>query len=369
MRLDIEVCRKVGVGSLIAAPVHRFGEISGLVEVRWKDPIGFGESERRTCRLFAGLMTGTLERSVRIGNVRTAPRDEVSASSEIGNEVKAAVAPPEKAAPAPESEAVTASAAEVENASQSAEPEPPATCRVCGRPFGADETFCGFCSMPRVGTGPSEGLQSKWASLWYMQRAQGALKEAKEEIQGPTHFSLQNLEPAGESEAIRIPEAPPAEPTPLTRVLRARTERERSYSGTQTVTEDETAESVSPFPFAERPPIWERTSHFAVRRWRDLLLAGFVMLLAGGLVTAWPKSRSQLTWFQSLMVRLGISHAPVPQPVFAGEPDVRVWIDVHTQLYYCQGTDLYGKTPDGEFTTQHNAQSDGYQSASNVTCP
>jgi hypothetical protein len=91
--------------------------------------------------------------------------------------------------------------------------------------------------------------------------------------------------------------------------------------------------------------------------------------LAYGLKTAWPKSHSQLTWFQSLMVEAGLMHAPDRNAVFAGAPDVRVWLDVHTQLYYCEGTDLYGKTPDGEFTTQHNAQSDGYQSASNATCP
>jgi len=368
MRLDVAVCRKVGVGSLIAAPVHRFGEIAGLVEVRWSEPVGFGENDQRTCRLFAGLMAGTLERSARIASVRTAYGDEGSARRE-GNEVEATVALPEDVAPVPESQAVTASPAEVETALEGVAPEPSPTCRICGRLFGADETFCGFCSMPRVGTSPSEDLQSKWASLWYMQRAHGVLKGVKDGAQGPARFSVQNLEPAGESVAIRIPETPPSEPTPLTRVLRARTEGERSYSGTRTIAEDETVENVAPFPFAERPPIWERTSHFATRRWRDLLLAGFVMLRAYGLITAWPKSRSQLTWFQSLMVRVGLSHAPVPRPVFAGDPDVRVWIDVHTQLYYCQGTDLYGKTPDGEFTTQHNAQSDGYQSASNVTCP
>jgi len=372
MRLDIEVCRKVGVGSLIAAPVHRFGEIAGLVEVRWNQPVGFGENERRTCRLFAGLITGTLERSVRIGNVRTPLVDEDSARSETIDEVhlNATETPLKDTAIVPEPQsAILESPAEAEPSLQAATPEPPPTCRVCGRPFGADETFCGFCSMPRVGTSPSEDLQSKWASLWYMQRAKGALQEA-EGPQTPALHSFQSLESASELEAIVPAQAPPVEPTPLTRVLRAGTERESFYSSTQTITtENETVGNESPFPFAERPPIWDRATHFATRRWRDLVLVGFVTLLAYGLITAWPRSRSQLTWFQSLMVRLGISHAPVPQPVFAGDPDVRVWIDVHTQLYYCQGTDLYGKTPDGEYTTQHNAQSDGYQSASNVTCP
>jgi len=82
MRLDIQLCRSVGVGSLVAAPVHRFGEIAGLVEVRWSRPVAFGESELRTCRLMAGLVSGTLERSVRIGNARVTHAVEAPAATD-----------------------------------------------------------------------------------------------------------------------------------------------------------------------------------------------------------------------------------------------------------------------------------------------
>src|SRR5581483_4071336 len=34
-RLDSELCRDGQVGSLVTAPVLRFGEIAGLLEVRW----------------------------------------------------------------------------------------------------------------------------------------------------------------------------------------------------------------------------------------------------------------------------------------------------------------------------------------------
>jgi len=43
-RLDTEICCVIGVGSLVAAPVLRFGEIAGLVEVRWAEPHAFGEA-------------------------------------------------------------------------------------------------------------------------------------------------------------------------------------------------------------------------------------------------------------------------------------------------------------------------------------
>src|SRR5205823_11076051 len=45
IRLDLQICRNLGVASLLAAPVLRFGELAGLVEVRWAKPHAFGDSE------------------------------------------------------------------------------------------------------------------------------------------------------------------------------------------------------------------------------------------------------------------------------------------------------------------------------------
>jgi hypothetical protein len=129
------------------------------------------------------------------------------------------------------------------------------------------------------------------------------------------------------------------------------------------------SEPVAPeisFSFDERSQLSARTATFAKRRWRELALAVVAVALAYGLVLARPKP-GQPTWYEALMIHLGVQ--PKPAKVFAGAPDTRVWIDVHTQLYYCSGEDLYGKTPDGEFTTQYNAQSDGFLPASNTTCP
>jgi hypothetical protein len=376
MRLDIQLCRSVGVGSLVAVPVHRFGEIAGLVEVRWSRPIAFGESELRTCRLMAGLVSGTLERSVRIGNARIKhvvenPPEISPAPPKISNESPVDAIATGTDAPVAGSEAHSAwpeLVADAELELDAATSEQPASCRVCGRPFGIDETFCGFCSMPRASVSPSEDLQSKWASLWFMQRAKGALQEVQTDVvRAPTTASPRDVAPASTraSEVAIVP----AEPTPLTRVLRARTEAGDSHADIRSVPKVEVPTHEGSFPFSERPPFWERTAHFAKRHWRDGVLASVAIALAYGLISAWPKGASQPTWFQSLMVRFGAMQVRSQAPVFAGNPDVRVWLDVHTQLYYCEGSDLYGKTPDGEFTTQHNAQSDGYQSASNATCP
>lgn len=371
-RIDVDVCRDLEVGSLVAAPVLRFGEIAGLVEVRWAEPHAFGESELRTCRLMAGLVTGTLERSVRIGNARSTAiptSTDKSGDAPIPSEIEPATDFPESSAssretPAPVPDVPRVKEAQSESLTQQLEnPVSAASCRMCGRRFVADEQFCGFCSMPRPVERQSEELQSKWASLWFMQRAQGILRETP-----PPVAEVKNTEDELRAESIpdlfpEIVVAPvePTEPKPLMWPRRAPPEPASDLA--------EAVEPVAPeivFPYDERPELSERAAGFAKRRWREWALAVVALALAYGLVLARPKA-GQPTWYQALMSRLGIESKPAK--VFAGAPDTRVWIDVHTQLYYCTGEDLYGKTPDGEFTTQYNAQSDGFLPASNTTCP
>jgi putative methionine-R-sulfoxide reductase with GAF domain len=76
---------------------------------------------------------------------------------------------------------------------------------------------------------------------------------------------------------------------------------------------------------------------------------------------------AKLTAFENLMVSLGLAEAP-PAPVYLGNPDTRVWVDVHTALYHCPGSDLFGKTPDGRFSTQREAQQDQFEPANRKVC-
>lgn len=400
-RLDTNLCKEVGVGSLVAAPVLRFGEIAGLVEVRWAKPHAFGTEELRTCRLMAGLVTGTLERSVRIGNSRAAavaplpfeiePKPQSLIEDVEPPQISPPTIPPESpklaeppvpvvnpsaaVARQPEVSSATPEVPKVTTPVQSetpmqlaAKPVPASSCRMCGRPFTADEQFCGFCSMPRPVERQAEELQSKWASLWFMQQAQKVLREAPPPTPEPPPQESEIEATADDLAAESIPDLfpepvlAPVEPKPLMWPRRAppepAPENEASATGFM-------APEVS-FPFDERPQLTERIGGLAKRYWRNAMLATLALVLAYGLMLAWPKP-GQPTWYQALMSRLGVHSKPAK--VFAGAPDTRVWIDVHTQLYYCSGEDLYGKTPDGEFTTQYNAQSDGFLPASNTTCP
>ena len=82
-----------------------------------------------------------------------------------------------------------------------------------------------------------------------------------------------------------------------------------------------------------------------------------------------PKTPPQpeLTVSERLLVSLGLADPPSP-PTYQGNPDTQVWVDVHTALYYCPGTDLYGKTADGRTETQKSAQLEDFQPAARKPC-
>jgi hypothetical protein len=71
--------------------------------------------------------------------------------------------------------------------------------------------------------------------------------------------------------------------------------------------------------------------------------------------------------FDRMLISLGLAEAP-PEPENRGNPETQVWVDLHTGLYYCPGTDLYGKTPKGKYTLQRDAQLDQFEPAYRKTC-
>jgi len=75
----------------------------------------------------------------------------------------------------------------------------------------------------------------------------------------------------------------------------------------------------------------------------------------------------EMTLFEKFLVSLGLAEPP-EAPAYTGNPDTRVWVDLHTALYYCPGSELYGKTAGGKFTTQRDAQQDQFEPASRKVC-
>jgi hypothetical protein len=100
-------------------------------------------------------------------------------------------------------------------------------------------------------------------------------------------------------------------------------------------------------------------------------LAAFLLLIALS-AAGWQsahatQAKPSLSFSERVLVALGMAEAP-PPPITTGNPNAQVWVDLHTALYYCQGSDLFGKTPGGKLTTQRDAQLDQFQPAARKNC-
>jgi hypothetical protein len=51
-----------------------------------------------------------------------------------------------------------------------------------------------------------------------------------------------------------------------------------------------------------------------------------------------------------------------------GNPDVRVWVNTSTGVYHCPGSRWYGKTKQGDYMTQAEAQQKHYRPAYGKVC-
>jgi hypothetical protein len=91
------------------------------------------------------------------------------------------------------------------------------------------------------------------------------------------------------------------------------------------------------------------------------------------LALMWPAAtvprRAVLRPWQRALITLGIAEAPAPVVhLQRGDPNIEVWVDPHTALYYCPGEDQYGKTPDGRFSSQREAQMERFDPAGRSAC-
>jgi putative methionine-R-sulfoxide reductase with GAF domain len=287
-------------------------------------------------------------------------------------------------------------------------------CGHCGHEFEPSEFFCGSCGTPREPEQTStEEIQSKWATLWHLRMAEEQ-KESDEQAATPQYPSLDEI-------AAELEKALPD----LAKDLGA--EGELAASEGPPTSEDEfpaeaevtiepteaTALVARPAVSPATPEVW--TSAATARQWLDSLKAqqpralkladllrsqraniylGAAALLLLVVIFARPQSdpaqsvtsslaasqspaaararrkidpQQNLTLFEKMLVGLGIAEAP-PAPVYRGNPDTKVWVDLHTALYYCPGAELYGNTPNGRFTTQRDAQQDQFEPALRKAC-
>lgn len=400
--LDPNACKSRGIQSLIAVPVYHDGEIAGGLEVYYASPNAFAEEEVHTCQLMAGLVAEALARE-----------EEANWKKSLAIERAAMLEALEKLQP---NLAALVERPLTKNAS--AEPQTGAThsCRKCGHQLTADEQFCGQCGSPRAGDYEPANTQSKVASLWHMQESQkkdagaGVKSESPKATEQPetTHLEQQMMElfDSGDLEVAKNDEVL-ASPTPVIEQEITHIEGEEIASAEEG--SDETSENPKALTESQvtRPAVWGSAAsarafleqlasgkragellQFWNRHRGDIYLSVAVILvlcvLRWGLwsdhsvkATASPTKASAtqrkpaqdpgLSFFDRMLIQLGLAEAPEP-PADRGNPAIQVWVDLHTALYYCPGSDLYGKTPKGKFSTQREAQLDQFEPAYRKVC-
>jgi len=51
-----------------------------------------------------------------------------------------------------------------------------------------------------------------------------------------------------------------------------------------------------------------------------------------------------------------------------GDPNVKVWVNTKSGVYHCPGTKWYGKSKEGKYMTQKEAQEKGYHPSHHKVC-
>lgn len=179
IRLDPAKCVKLRIGSLLALPITVKNDVAGLIELRWIKAEAFRDGDERICQLLVDLMGEVLDSGAPQADAQVVIPVLADASTVA---VAKTVAPgrrapsrPAQSRPTEEKKIDIVSSAATEN--ESAHPGE-TICRVCGKPLKSDLNFCGNCGM--LATTPAENLQSKWASMWFMQQAQKAVEPSRQ---------------------------------------------------------------------------------------------------------------------------------------------------------------------------------------------
>ncbi len=375
-RLDPAQCRKVGAQSLLAVPLYHDRQVAGAIEVYFSQISGFTESETRAAELMAGVASEVLADA---------------AEQELKEELESERASVLQALQVLEPELKKLAGEPLRSQTPPPSPKPTELCRACGHAFIGNETACGVCGASRAtGMYPGAALQSKWAVLWE--------KHLTAEHDGIPRFRKTPLRD----------EAPALTPLPAARDGQPHGEDEPGSDGDTAAVasasamqaQSATAIQLSPWKSVAEAQQWVDSFHSekswpaSLRALRDhggdasLAVAALILLIT--LVWAvWPRTNPslanaqtaaiasvrrrprpkppKLTLFEEALVGLGLA-VPPPTPEYLGDPNIKVWEDLQTALYYCPDADLYGVTAKGRYTTQAEAQQDAFEPASRKPC-
>jgi len=412
--VDPEQCRRRGIASMIAVPVFHEGGVVGALELYYSSQNAFTEQDVQTCQLMAGLITEALARD-----------EEITWKKSVASERAAMLEALEKLKPNLAALLGQSTASDSATAGALALGQP---CRKCGHKIVGEEQFCGQCGSPSNGDLEPANLQSKVASLWEMQEArkkespdQPARPDRSTGEDGPEQLPGNLGKPFSETslgrsiaataaehfETSDVTTKPSASAPPPAGLLNPEAEN-RLLEDRDEPAQASAAGKSDALAWAKTSPPVDPTSDASARAFLEQLAAAnrapspirfwnnrrgdiylgvavifLVCVVCWGIrsghsvgATAAPNSaaavhhkshEANLSMFDRLLIHLGLADPP-DAPEDKGNPAVEVWIDSHSGLYYCPGTDLYGKTPKGKLATQREAQLDQFQPAYRKAC-
>jgi len=406
---DPEPCRQRGILSLVAVPIHHDGNIVGALELYFDRVKGFAEQDIHTCQLMAGLVTEAIGRDagLKLKKSMAAERSTMLAAIEkLKPNLAAAVQARPGVAANPAGSESTAAIVKT-------------PCWKCGNKLVAEEQFCGKCGAPSASNAESSSMQSKVASAWHAQQNQETLTASASEsgVAPESVFPRQRWNEGNPDDEETIESLMETSPRPEeggTEALALRASATHDLTPTSASSESLDEENIESASTALVKPqseelIWSstekaldfleslsatRNSSALARFWRsrrgDFYLALAVVLV--GVVIRWgiwsdnsvgatghgtaisgsasrrrPAPDADLSLFDKLLIGLGLAEAP-ETPEYKGNPDTQVWVDLNTALYYCPGSDLYGKTAKGKLSSQREAQLDQFEPANRKAC-
>jgi hypothetical protein len=256
----------------------------------------------------------------------------------------------------------------------------------------AKDQFCGKCGASRAGNIDPSSMQSKLASAWQAQHAarataavappNGTLPLAKMRPPTSLHEDLDDLRMAASAE-----EAEQEEQEESVEALRAALVKQpqdevvwgsaaKAREFLESLSATRTPSALARFWRSRRGDFYLALALVLVvivirwGIWSDHSVGATGRGAAAGSAIRGKRAApdADLSAFDQLLIGLGLAEAPDDAPQYKGNPNAQVWVDLNTALYYCVGSDLYGKTPKGKISSQRDAQLDQFEPSNRKVC-
>jgi len=424
--VDEDECRRRGILSMIAVPIFHRGAVGGSVEIYFPRPHAFTEEDIHISQLMAGLVAQALARDDEF-NWKESVADDCAAMLKALEQLEPDLAALVDARAVKDVAPTAGTASVVKSAATFVCPRcshellgEEHFCGNCGSPRSSDYEAPSLQSKVASFWNMQQAMQEPVAD--FPAGAEGSNEEPPGKLDEVTaqepviDFIEQEIaEPfTGISEPFTPIEALRSETTQSTDVIEANVNADFESAAqsdleiSQHTPPEEEVKAPEPTALvkSERGATWtsaattleffERLARAKNRgvwaefwntRRGDIYLAIAVVLMVGVIRWAVVSSHSvsatsnptaaaahhraapdaDLSLFEKLLVKVGLAEAPDP-PQYKGNPRTQVWVDLHTALYYCPGADLYGKTTNGRFSSQREAQLDQFEPAYRKAC-